>query len=125
MTSGRPWRRRVRTCANCTPSYPRILGAKGPLMLALAGELADGALPAGAPPAFTAQTRALLGADKLLVVFVPVQPSDTTETVVDTVSALADAGADHVILGMSYTTDFAVAVDRLEQLAPTVAGYRG
>lgn len=49
-------------------SYPRIVAANGPKMLALAGEMADGALPAGMPPAFTAQVREALGPDKLLVV---------------------------------------------------------
>ncbi|MCR6485149.1 LLM class flavin-dependent oxidoreductase [Amycolatopsis sp. OK19-0408] len=49
-------------------AYPRILGANGPKMLALAAELTDGAYPANLPPAFTAETRALLGPDKLLVV---------------------------------------------------------
>jgi len=49
-------------------SYPRIVAANGPKMIALAGELADGVLPAGMPPAFTAQVKAALGSDKLLVV---------------------------------------------------------
>jgi probable F420-dependent oxidoreductase len=49
-------------------SYPRIVAANGPKMIALASELADGALPAGLPPAFTAQTREALGSAKLLVV---------------------------------------------------------
>jgi probable F420-dependent oxidoreductase len=49
-------------------AYPRILGANGPKMLALAGEIADGALPAGLPPEHTARARQLLGPDKLLVV---------------------------------------------------------
>jgi probable F420-dependent oxidoreductase len=49
-------------------SYPRIVAANGPKMIALAGELADGVLPAGMPPAFTAQARQALGPDKLLVV---------------------------------------------------------
>jgi probable F420-dependent oxidoreductase len=48
--------------------YPRIIAANGPKMLALAGEVADGALPAGAPAAQTALARASLGPDKLLVV---------------------------------------------------------
>jgi len=48
--------------------YPRILGANGPKMLALAGEIADGALPAGLPPEHTVRARQLLGPDKLLVV---------------------------------------------------------
>jgi probable F420-dependent oxidoreductase len=49
-------------------AYPRIIGANGPKMLALAGELADGAMPALVPPEFTAQARRLLGPDKLLVI---------------------------------------------------------
>ena len=48
--------------------YPRIVGANGPKMIALAAELADGVLPAGLPPAFTAQVRQAIGPDKLLVV---------------------------------------------------------
>jgi probable F420-dependent oxidoreductase len=49
-------------------AYPKIIGANGPNMLALAGELADGAMPALVPPELTAQARQLLGPDKLLVV---------------------------------------------------------
>lgn len=49
-------------------SYPRIVAANGPKMIALAGEMADGVLPAGLPPAFTAQVREALGPDKLVVV---------------------------------------------------------
>ncbi len=48
--------------------YARIVAANGPKMIALAAELADSVLPAGLPPAFTAQVRELLGPDKLLVV---------------------------------------------------------
>ena len=43
--------------------YPRLVAANGPKMIALA----DGILPAGLPPAFTAQARQALGPDKLLV----------------------------------------------------------
>ena len=49
-------------------AYPRIIGANGPKMLTLSGEIADGALPAMTPPELTAQARQLLGPDKLLVV---------------------------------------------------------
>jgi probable F420-dependent oxidoreductase len=49
-------------------TYPKIIGANGPKMLTLSGEIADGALPAMAPPEFTAQARQLLGPDKLLAV---------------------------------------------------------
>ncbi|HZC10874.1 MAG TPA: TIGR03620 family F420-dependent LLM class oxidoreductase [Mycobacterium sp.] len=48
--------------------YPRVIAANGPKMLALAGEIADGAMPAGLPAKFTAQAREVLGPDKLLVV---------------------------------------------------------
>jgi probable F420-dependent oxidoreductase len=47
--------------------YARVVAANGPKMTALAAEIADGALPAGLPPAFTAQARKTLGPDKLLV----------------------------------------------------------
>ena len=49
-------------------SYPRILAANGPKMLALAGEITDGALPILVPAAYTASARAILGPDKILVV---------------------------------------------------------
>ena len=49
-------------------AYPRIIAANGPKMLTLAGQSADGAMPAMLPPEFTAQARQLLGPDKLLVV---------------------------------------------------------
>lgn len=49
-------------------AYPRIIAANGPKMLALAGELADGAVPAMVPAEYTAQARRALGPDKLLVV---------------------------------------------------------
>jgi len=58
--------------------YPRIVAANGPRMIALAGELADGALPAGLPPAFTVRAREALGPDKLLVVAMSVI-TDTTD----------------------------------------------
>jgi probable F420-dependent oxidoreductase len=51
--------------------YARIVAANGEKMIALAGELADGALPAGLPPQFTARARAALGPGKLLVVALP------------------------------------------------------
>ncbi len=60
------------TAPTMTPAaaapYARIIAANGPKMTALAAELADGVLPAGLPPAFTARLRATLGPDKLVVV---------------------------------------------------------
>jgi probable F420-dependent oxidoreductase len=71
--------------------YPRIIAANGPKMLALAGEIAHGALPAMVPPEFTAQARRLLGPDKLLVVGLAVAPDSDRErakaTARETVSA--------------------------------------
>ena len=55
-------------------AYPRIIAANGPKMLALAGEIADGAMPAGLPATFTAQAREVIGPDKLLVVGLSVIP---------------------------------------------------
>jgi probable F420-dependent oxidoreductase len=49
-------------------AYPKVIAANGPKMLALAGELTDGAMPAMVPPEFTAEARQALGPDKLLVV---------------------------------------------------------
>jgi probable F420-dependent oxidoreductase len=59
--------------------YPRIIAANGPKMLALAGELADGALPAGLPPESTARAREVLGPDKLLVCGLTVRPDSDRE----------------------------------------------
>ena len=52
--------------------YPCVISANGPRMLELAGEIADGAIPATRPPAFTARARQELGPDKLLVMCLPV-----------------------------------------------------
>jgi probable F420-dependent oxidoreductase len=55
-------------------AYPRIIAANGPKMLALAGEISDGAMPAMLPPEFTEQARQVLGPDKLLVIGLAVVP---------------------------------------------------
>lgn len=49
-------------------TYPRILAASGPRMVALAAEAADGVLTVLVPPEHTAHLREQLGPDKLLVV---------------------------------------------------------
>jgi probable F420-dependent oxidoreductase len=54
--------------------YPRVIAANGPKMLALSGEIADGAMPAGLPAEFTAQAREILGPDKLLIVGLSIIP---------------------------------------------------
>ena len=64
-------------------AYPRIVGAMGPKLLALGGEHADGAMPAGLPPAFTAQARQVLGPDKLLVVGLTVIPDNDADRAKD------------------------------------------
>lgn len=53
-------------------AFPRVVAASQPKLLALAAELADGALPAGLPAAATAQFREVLGPDKLLIAAVTV-----------------------------------------------------
>jgi probable F420-dependent oxidoreductase len=104
-------------------AYPLIIAANGPKMLALAGEIADGALPAGRPPEFTAQARQLLGPDKLLIAAVSTvidTDRDRTETMT-TVRAQLAAGADHVILMVAPGGEFAVGVSQLESLGPALA----
>lgn len=64
-------------------AYPRIVAAMGPKLLALGGEHADGAMPAGLPPAFTAQARQTLGPDKLLVVGLTVVPDPDADRAKD------------------------------------------
>jgi probable F420-dependent oxidoreductase len=95
-------------------SYPRIVAANGPKMIALARELADGVLPAGLPPAFTAQARGTLGPDKLLVVGLSV----VTETA-DPDAARATARS--VAAGSLSRSWFAATIARLgytdEQIA--------
>ena len=71
LTAMRDYLERM-TAPTMTPAaaapYPRIVAANGPKMIALAADLADGVLPAGLPPAFTARLRETLGPDKLVVV---------------------------------------------------------
>jgi hypothetical protein len=92
-------------------SYPRLLGAMGPKMLALAGEVTDGA-----------DARGVLGGDKLLVVYV--DASSSTADVPDLAKAHLAAGADHVILGTALGADFADHIDRLVALAPALTALR-
>ncbi len=101
--------------------YPRIVGANGPKMLALAAEQADGAMPAMVAPDFTTAARLALGPDKLLVVLIDVSATQgDIAAVTATVRTHLAAGADHVIAGLPMGTDFATGVDRLEALAPAL-----
>jgi probable F420-dependent oxidoreductase len=103
-------------------AYPRIIGANGPKMLALAGEITDGAMPAMQPPEFTAKARQLLGPDKLLVTGVRVFADGDDDPVVAAAAVREQlaAGADHVLLLPPIGIDFADGVDSLERLAPAL-----
>jgi len=122
-------------------SYPRILAANGPKMLALAAEIADGALPILVPPQYTANARQVLGPDKILAVGLTVAVDDdpararaaASDEVVDAIipwgnpeQVMAgirqhlDAGADHVRVG-TIAPDFQGALESLERLAPALA----
>jgi probable F420-dependent oxidoreductase len=105
-------------------AYPRIIAANGPGMLALAGELADGALPAMPRPDVTAQARQVLGPDKLLVVLVRSIIGHHESEVAATVSEQLAVGADHVIVGQPIGSDFARGVDHLVGLAPVLVTGR-
>jgi probable F420-dependent oxidoreductase len=102
--------------------YPRIIAANGPKMIALAGEMADGALPATPTLDFTAQARQLLGPGKLLVVFMHAAIGPDAAEAAAKVHEYLDAGADHVTVGLPIGSDYAAGVDHLEQLAPVLAG---
>ncbi|HEU5152907.1 MAG TPA: TIGR03620 family F420-dependent LLM class oxidoreductase [Iamia sp.] len=57
-----------RTAPAPAVAAPRLVGALGPKMIALAGERADGVHPYWTTPEHTARARAILGPDKLLCV---------------------------------------------------------
>lgn len=102
--------------------YPRIIAANGPKMLALAGDIADGALPAMQPPQSTERARRSLGPDNLLVVGMSVIPDgiEPTGPAAEVRDHLA-AGADHVALLLPIGVDFDSGISQLERLAPALA----
>lgn len=102
-------------------AYPRIIAANGPKMLALAGETADGALPAMLPPEFTAHARQLLGRDKLLVVGLSVVVDAEAAAIAAQAREHLTAGADHVALLLPIGIEFASGIRQLEQLDPVLA----
>jgi alkanesulfonate monooxygenase SsuD/methylene tetrahydromethanopterin reductase-like flavin-dependent oxidoreductase (luciferase family) len=102
-------------------TYPRIIAANGPKMLALAGDIADGALPAMLPTEFTTQARQTLGADKLLVVGVQAEP-DPAATASKAREHLV-AGADHVTVLLPIGGEFEAGIDQLEELAPALVSH--
>ncbi len=52
--------------------YPTVLASNGPKMVALGGEITDGAMPGGLPVEFTSRARRTLGPDKLLIAGLPI-----------------------------------------------------
>jgi probable F420-dependent oxidoreductase len=104
-------------------AYPRIIAANGPKMLALARDLADGALPAMSRPEFTADARQSLGPDKLLVVGMSVEVDRPDATgIAALVREHLAAGADHVALLLPIGVEFDSGIRQLEHLAPALAG---
>jgi probable F420-dependent oxidoreductase len=101
-------------------TYPTIIAANGPRMLALAADIADGAFPAGQAAEFTTQARATLGPDKLLVVGLSLDPDPAV--VRDNAREHLQAGADHVVILPPLGGDFGDGIDQLEQIAPALTG---
>ena len=95
-------------------AYPRIIAPNGPKMLALAGEIADGAMPAGLPAQFTAQAREVLGPDKLLVVGLSVIPDADADR--------AKAGARESVSGRLGVPSYAARMAGLGYSAREIAG---
>jgi probable F420-dependent oxidoreductase len=94
-------------------AYPRMIAANGPKMLALAGEIADGAMPAGLPAAFTAQAREVLGPEKLLVVGLSVIP--------DADAGRAKAAARESVSARLAAPSYAARMTRLGYTAEEIA----
>jgi probable F420-dependent oxidoreductase len=94
-------------------AYPRIIAANGPKMLALAGEIAHGAMPAMVPPEFTAEARRLLGPDKLLVVGLAVAPDSDRDR--------AKATARETVSGWLGQRSYAATIARLGYSALQIA----
>jgi probable F420-dependent oxidoreductase len=105
--------------------YPRIIAANGPKMLALAGEVADGAFPAGLSPEFTEQARVVLGPHRLLVVGLSIILDESQQAnpdhVVEAVQGHLSAGADHVVVMLPMGGDYTEGVDQLAILSPHLA----
>jgi len=98
--------------------YPRIIAANGPKMLDLAGEIADGALPAGLPPEYTTEARKVLGPDRLLVTGVTVIPDTDRDRARAIARDSLSANMSHppfaaTIARLGYTGDPAAVGDRL------------
>lgn len=93
-------------------AYARIVAANGPKMLALAGQRADGALPAGLPAEYTTRARRLLGPDKLLVIGLSV--AGDRRAAREAVSAMLAGPAAQRLRGLGYSaSDIDEVSDRL------------
>ncbi len=102
--------------------YPRIVGANGPKMLALAGQAIDGAMPAMQPRASTLEARRLLGPDKLLVVLIDTSAAQgDAHAIAQTVREHLHAGADHIVAAVSMGSDFTDGLNHLVTLGSALA----
>jgi probable F420-dependent oxidoreductase len=108
--------------------YPRIVAAMGPKMSALGGEYADGTMPAGLPPEFTARTRRAHGPHKLVVVGLTIVPDadhDRAKIVAhQTVSAsLGRPSYAATMAGLGFPRDELAEVST--RIVDAVVGYGG
>lgn len=107
-------------------SYPRIVAANGPKMLALAADVADGALPAGQPLEFTERARDVLGPNRLLVVGMSITTDEGQQNgpgdVAEAVRGHLTAGADHVMIMLPSGGDYMEGIGQLVQLSPPIVG---
>lgn len=107
--------------------YPRLIAANGPKMLALAGSLADGVIPAGMPPAFTEQARQQLGPDELLVMSLGVvadpDPDRARAAARDSVAAglARSPGRAAVLTGLGFSAEDVAEVS--DRLVDALAGH--
>lgn len=99
--------------------FPFLIAANGPRMLSLASEYADGAMPAMATPDAIAGMRATLGADTLLVCFLPASADPAqAPALVESLRGQLRSGADHVAVGIPLGFDWQAGIDYLIEIAP-------
>ncbi|WP_329224236.1 TIGR03620 family F420-dependent LLM class oxidoreductase [Streptomyces canus] len=98
--------------------YPRLLAAVGPKMLALAGERADGALPAAVPPEQIAAARKTLGPDKLLIQMLATVPDtdrqrarDIARTIVRSIIKRAESQYVYSLGRLGFTEEEVTSLD--------------
>jgi alkanesulfonate monooxygenase SsuD/methylene tetrahydromethanopterin reductase-like flavin-dependent oxidoreductase (luciferase family) len=98
-------------------AYPRIIAANGPKMLALAGEITDGAMPPWCGPTSPRRPGDCSARTSCWSSWRASVGQGDAATIAATVREHVAAGADHVTVGMPIGTDFTTGVDHLEQLA--------